>query len=188
MTKNFFMIGKHGRYLLFALCLPLFALTFGFTAHAAATECSGTADGSVGNGFATAQDLVPSCVPAGSSTGYSVIFSSGFYNGQEFTINSALDNGAIDDEIYISTTLGDLAPGDNFDLYYNGEQLPITGGGSIVPAATSSLKTIGDVIINTTIYTSEDIFTKYWPFILVFVFIGGLLISTRKVLQVVKNK
>lgn len=43
-----------------------------------------------------------------------------------------------------------------------------------MPTATSTLATIGEVIINTTVGFITTVFTTYWPYVLLVIVLGGI--------------
>ena len=53
-----------------------------------------------------------------------------------------------------------------------------------MPTATSTLATIGTVVINTVVDLATTIFTTYWPYILVFGILTGLVIVATRFLHV----
>lgn len=50
-----------------------------------------------------------------------------------------------------------------------------------MPVATDTLATLGTVVINTGVTVATVIFTTYWPYILVFGVILGLVIWVKRV-------
>lgn len=59
-------------------------------------------------------------------------------------------------------------------LAVGGLILSTVGVSAATPSATSTLDSIMTVIINTTVSLATTIFTTYWPYILVFGVIAGL--------------
>ena len=53
-----------------------------------------------------------------------------------------------------------------------------------MPTATSTLNTLGGVIINTTVSLATVIFTTYWPYILVFGVIISLAIWGKRLIGI----
>lgn len=60
------------------------------------------------------------------------------------------------------------------------------GVGAAAPSATDTLDTIMTVIINTTVSLATTIFTNYWPYILVFGVITGLIVVFSRFLHIKK--
>jgi phage-related minor tail protein len=67
-----------------------------------------------------------------------------------------------------------LGVGSMLSLAIGGFIVSANGVGASAPSATSTLDTIMTVIINTTVSLATTIFTNYWPYILVFGIIAGL--------------
>lgn len=44
-----------------------------------------------------------------------------------------------------------------------------------MPTATSTLNTLGEVIVNTTISFVTTVFTTYWPYVLLVIVLGGII-------------
>lgn len=59
-------------------------------------------------------------------------------------------------------------------LAVGGYVLSAVGVSAAAPSATDTLESIMTVIINTTVSLATTIFTDYWPYILVFGVIAGL--------------
>ena len=51
-----------------------------------------------------------------------------------------------------------------------------------MPSATTTLATLGGVIVNTVVDLATVIFTTYWPYILVFGVIAGLAMWGRRLI------
>jgi H+/Cl- antiporter ClcA len=43
-----------------------------------------------------------------------------------------------------------------------------------MPTATSTLATLGEVIVNTTVSFVTTVFTTYWPYVLLAIVLGGI--------------
>jgi len=52
-----------------------------------------------------------------------------------------------------------------------------------MPVATDTLATLGTVIINTGIGIATTIFTTYWPYVLVFGVLLGIVIWVKRVVR-----
>jgi hypothetical protein len=176
---------------------------FGNYSLAAPNECSGTISSQPFhlplyqlvelNG-----SLVGTCLPAGytydAGNIYSMTMTSGTSTGNQYEIEwtacaNGFHGGNCDIEDPPHTAQGvqffeyppspfvdgaNLYPGDLFDLYLNGVQLGTLPAAPSGTTATSTLTLIMDSVITTTVDTAEDIFTNYWPFILIFGIIAGL--------------
>jgi phage-related minor tail protein len=71
-------------------------------------------------------------------------------------------------------------------LAVGGYILSASGVGAAAPSATDTLDTIMTVIINTTVSLATTIFTNYWPYILVFGVITGLIVVFSRFLHIKK--
>lgn len=56
-----------------------------------------------------------------------------------------------------------------------------------MPSATSTLATLGGVIVNTIVDLATIVFTTYWPYILVFGVIVGLAMWGKRIIGVGKK-
>jgi len=72
-------------------------------------------------------------------------------------------------------------------LAIGGYVVSASGVGAAAPSATDTLDTIMTVIINTTVSLATTIFTNYWPYILVFGVITGLVIVFSRFLHIGKK-
>lgn len=124
MTKKIFSkISTYLPILFLSLCLSVLFFSYSTPAMAAANECSGI-NGS--NGAMSITPQVPmynSCIPYGIVSGYTIHITSGSpeANGDIYTIT---ENGEFDDTLHLADFV-DVVGGESFDLYLNGEQLPI---------------------------------------------------------------
>jgi hypothetical protein len=44
-----------------------------------------------------------------------------------------------------------------------------------MPTASSTLATLGEVIVNTTVSFVTTVFTTYWPYVLLVIVLGGII-------------
>jgi len=81
-----------------------------------------------------------------------------------------------------------LAYGSGLALAVGGYIVSAGGVGAAAPSATTTLDTIMTVIIDTTVSLATTIFTNYWPYILVFGVITGLIAIFGRFLHIGKHK
>ena len=72
-------------------------------------------------------------------------------------------------------------------LAIGGYVVSAVGVGATAPSATSTLDSIMTVIINTTVGLATTIFTDYWPYILVFGVISGLIAVFARFIHIGKK-
>jgi hypothetical protein len=152
---------------------------------AAPTSCSGTIKAVDGMAYAWAtanEDLIPACIQNGdiSGLGYTLKMTSGTAFGNDYVLTQTV---ATTDKLYSSFD-DTIALNDTFDLYLNGEQLPVGApppvGGGTMPAATSTLATIMAVVGQTSVDTTTNVFQNYFGYICIIMLLGGLIVYFKR--------